>query len=490
MITLNGTRNTRGGTATPSTEASFDCNSITIPNNTYGKTPITTTTIAKTDSAASLPPCCTISAPHANSSPTPHRPQVSIIIPTYNESQNILRILRSIGEALPKKTAIETIVVDDNSPDGTGNIVEEYIENVKDFANQTINIIHRKAKTGLSSAILSGIQQAAGDTIVVMDSDMSHPANTIPKLLDALKTRCDLAIASRYISGGVIEGWNLKRKIISKTATQIAKNSLHIDVTDPMSGFFAFKKKIIKDLKFDAIGYKMLLEILVKNKDTTIAEIPYTFTNRQFGSSKLDSQTIFLYIKSVWRLYRYGKNADSQHNANQKEKERMGTKAQQKQRYDEGAYNSHHHPHHRPNPTPHHKSAKFLSKAARFFTVGASGLGINYLVSLLLAGGITDMWYLYANGIGIAVSMTTNFVLNKSWTFGDRDFKLKKTLAQYLKFVGFSSFGALVQIGLVYTLVSEQYLTYPAALVVAVAVSALGNFVLNKKWTFNEKIWD
>ncbi len=377
-------------------------------------------------------------------------PQVSIIIPTYNESQNILRILKSISESIPKKIPIETIVVDDNSPDGTGNIVEDYIENVKQFANHTINVIHRRAKDGLSSAIMSGIQRATGETIVVMDSDLSHPPSMIPKLLDALKSKYDLAIASRYIAGGAIEGWSLRRKIISRTATGIAKKGLGIDATDPMSGFFAFKKKIIGDLKFDAIGYKMLMEILVKSRGASMIEIPYTFTDREFGASKLGVSTIIDYIKSVWRLYRYGHGHDAGESK---------------------------------------KSVKFISKAARFFTVGALGLGINYLVSLLLAGGVTDMWYLHANMVGIAASMTCNFFLNKAWTFDDRDFKPGRTLSQYARFVAFSSFGALAQLGMVFGLVDGYGMSYPPALVISVAAAAFGNFILNKKWTFGEKIW-
>ena len=106
--------------------------------------------------------------------------QISILIPTYNESQNIIDVLKSIGEHLPKNILTQTIVIDDNSPDGTGNIVEEYINNVKKIAGNTIDVIHRKAKQGLSSAILNGIQKASGDTIIVMDSDFSHPPSIIP----------------------------------------------------------------------------------------------------------------------------------------------------------------------------------------------------------------------------------------------------------------------------------------------------------------------
>ncbi|MCH8324516.1 MAG: glycosyltransferase family 2 protein [Thaumarchaeota archaeon] len=378
--------------------------------------------------------------------------QVSIIIPTYNESQNILKILKSIGDFLPKNILAEAIVVDDNSPDGTGKIVENYLKEFKKITGYTIDVIHRTAKKGLSSAILNGIQQAKGDTIVVMDSDFSHPPQIIPRMLDALrKYRCDIVVASRYVKGGKISGWPLKRKLLSKLATVIAKKGLGVSTLDPMSGFFAFKRPIIKGLKFDAIGFKMLLEILVKTKGVSVREIPYTFTDRQFGSSKVTLSTAIDYAKSVWRLYRFGKSERKQEK--------------------------------RP-------SVRFLSKAARFYTVGASGLGINFLMSLLLAGGFSEMWYLHANIIGIIASMTTNFILNKYWTFEDKDFSTKKTLSQYGKFVGFSSLGALVQLGMVFSLVEASQIAYPIALILAVFTAAFGNFILNKKWTFKEKLWN
>ena len=376
--------------------------------------------------------------------------QISIIIPTYNESQNIVKILKSIKENLPTNIISQTIVVDDNSPDGTGKIVEEYLKDFKKIADHTIEIIHRKAKDGLGSAILKGIQQASGDTIVVMDCDFSHPPQIIPKLIESIKKyQYDIAVASRYIKGGKINGWSIKRKIMSKFATLIAKKGLGIDAKDPMSGFFAFKKNILNGLNIDAIGYKILLEILVKTKNVTIKEIPYTFQDREFGSSKLSIKTILDYFKSVLKLYRYGKSLEKQEKRS---------------------------------------SVKFLYKAARFYTVGASGFIVNYLISFLFAGGISDMWYLHANVIGIIASITTNFMLNKAWTFGDRDFRIKKTLSQYGKFAIFSSLGALVQLGMVYLLVDSSQISYPLALILAVMTAAFGNFILNKKWTFKEKL--
>ncbi|MGQ0376125.1 MAG: polyprenol monophosphomannose synthase, partial [Nitrososphaerota archaeon] len=203
--------------------------------------------------------------------------QVSIIVPTYNESQNILSILKSIEDNLPKNKPVETIVVDDNSPDGTGNIVEEYINTVKKATGYTIGVIRRRAKEGLSSAILKGIESSKGQTIVVMDSDRSHPPDIIPKMVDTLdNSECDIVVASRYVKGGAVSGWSVKRKLISKVATKIAQHGLGVGQKDPLSGFFAFKRNILDGLKLDAIGYKMLLEILVKTKGVRVKEIPYT----------------------------------------------------------------------------------------------------------------------------------------------------------------------------------------------------------------------
>ena len=377
--------------------------------------------------------------------------QVSVIIPTYNESENIIQVLKSIGEHLPKDVEIEAIVVDDNSPDGTGKVVEDYIADTRNEAGYSIDIIHRETKSGLSSAILDGIQHSSAETIVVMDSDFSHPPKIIPQLVEEIKTSgYDIAIASRYTEGGEVSGWSTKRKLISKGATGIAKAGLGVNESDPMSGFFAFKRKILEGIKFDAIGYKMLLEILVKTKGAKVKEIPYTFTDRTRGSSKLDSSTMFDFVTSVWKLYRYGHTA---------------------------------------KVSDTRTSIRFISKAGRFYTVGASGLLVNYLVSLLFADAVVNFWYIHATIIGIAVSMTSNFILNKIWTFEDRNFEAKKTLAQYGKFVGFSSLGALIQLGMVYVLVDNYQIIYPLALIIAVIIAASSNFILNKKWTFKEKVW-
>ena len=380
-----------------------------------------------------------------------NRTQISIIIPTYNESENIQQILHSISKNLPRDSQTEAIVVDDESHDGTSRIVENYIKSMKKIVGYSVSLIVRKGEKGLSSAILQGIEKAVGDIIIVMDSDFSHPPYLVPKMVETLQqTKCDVVVASRYIKGGATREWSLKRKLISKVATRIAKTGLGVKTKDPMSGFFAFRRQILERIKFDAIGYKMLLEMLVKVRGLTIKEIPYTFIDRRYGLSKLGVSTILDYCRAVWKLYRYGKS--------QRNEERRA-------------------------------SVRFISKAGRFFTVGTSGLAINILISMAFAGEFANFWYLHANIVGIIISMTTNFFLNKVWTFEDKNFEIKRTVPQYLKFVIFSSLGAGVQLGMVYYLVEGHSFWYPVALIAAVLIAAMSNFVLNKRWTFKEKIW-
>lgn len=374
---------------------------------------------------------------------------LSIVIPTYNESKNIVRILDSLNISIPRDLDTEVIVVDDNSPDGTSNTVEEYAKRLDKGLD--IQVIKRKNERGLSSAIVKGIEHAMGEAVVVMDSDLSHPPQTIPKMIEELrKSGCDIVVASRYIKGGSISGWPFKRKLISKGATKIAQHGLGIKIKDPMSGFFAFKRNIVKNIKFDAIGYKILLEILVKARNAKVKEIPYSFIDRTSGSSKMSVSVGIDYLKSVWKLYRFGKSVS--------ESEKR-------------------------------TSVRFFSKAGRFYTVGASGLLVNYLVSFLFGAELANLWYLYATMIGIVFSMSSNFILNKIWTFEDRNFAARRTLQQYVMFLAFSGIGAAFQLFIVYVLVETRHMNYSLALFIAVAIASVGNFLLNKRWTFQEKVW-
>jgi dolichol-phosphate mannosyltransferase len=388
---------------------------------------------------------------------------LSIVIPTYNESENIIRLVMEIAERIPKDIKSEILIVDDNSPDGTGSLIDEYLqENNLDSIRMksqmlTVKVIHRRIRDGLMCALLDGIKASNGKNILVMDADFSHPPQLIPQIVSELKHECNcVVIGSRYAKGGATVGVPLKRLLISFGATGIARYGLNVrEVRDPMSGFFALPRHVIKDIEFNTQGFKILLEILVKKQShVMVKEIPYTFTVRKYGHSKLDRRVLVNYTKAVWSLYKYGRRSQK-----------------------------------RLEGPEHRRSVLFLSKAARFFTVGASGLAINFLVSYLLSNGMLgNLWYVQATAIGIGVSITTNFLLNKIWTFEDKKFSVLYTSKQYGLFLLFSSLGISIQLTLVYILV-ESGMSYTISLVCAVAAASISNFILNKKWTFREKVW-
>ena len=388
---------------------------------------------------------------------------LSIVIPTYNESENIVELVREIIDKIPKDIKAEILIVDDNSPDGTGSTVKDFasknnLAGTDDHSRTlTIRVIHRLIRDGLMCAVLDGIKASVGKNILVMDADFSHPPQLIPRIITELKHESScVVIGSRYAKGGTTIGVPMKRLLISFGATGIARYGLKVkEVRDPMSGFFALPRHILKDIEFSTQGFKILLEILVKKQGNVIVkEIPYAFTDRKYGHSKLDLKVSIDYLRAVWILYKYGRSS-------QKRAE---------------------------NPEDR-RSVLFLSKAARFFTVGASGLIINFLVSYLLSNGtLGNLWYIQATAIGIAVSITTNFLLNKIWTFEDKNFSAVYSLRQYCLFLLFSSLGVSIQLTLVYLLV-ESGLSYNLSLICAVAAASISNFILNKRWTFREKVW-
>lgn len=400
---------------------------------------------------------------------------LSVIIPTYNEYENILQLVEIIKDKLPDGLFTEIIIVDDNSPDGTGRLIANYIENAltkvcsgiqqahensSNFAINTresiVRLVRRENKSGLISAILQGIKSSTGKYILVMDADFSHPPETVPLLInELLRDPNSIVVASRYIRGGSIRGWPYKRLLLSRLAAKIAIHGLKLcNVRDPISGFFAFPRHIIENIRFDTYGYKLLLEILVKAHGVRVKEIPYTFIDRKSGESKFDNRVMLDYLKAVWHLYRYGRES------------KLVTAKEEKRR-----------------------SVLFLSKAARFYSVGATGLLLNYIVSMMLTKGIiSNFWYLQASTIGIILSITSNFFLNKIWTFEDRNFSPRNTLKQYGMFLGLSTVGGVVQLILLYLFVQSGF-QYTASLVLAVAAASVSNFLLNKKWTFREKIW-
>ena len=400
----------------------------------------------------------------------------SVVIPTYNESENILRLITEIEKNLPSTHFTEIIIVDDNSPDGTGKLVENYIqeqnaklENGRENSsnssskNYRVKVVHRRAKNGLIPAILDGVKQSTGMNVLIMDADFSHPPEVIPKMMRELALNPNsIIIGSRFIEGGKVVGWPQRRKLLSRGASALARLGLNVKrVKDPMSGFFALPRELIQNISIDTKGYKILLEILVKNQEIPIKEIPYTFTDRQSGKSKMNYNVIMNYAEAIWQLYRHGQKSGQVEIS-----ERINK-----------------------------KSVLFISKAGRYYTVGLSGLIINYIVSFLLANDVansirllSNVWYLEASILGVAISSTSNFFLNKYWTFEDKRFDVGVTARQFVSFIAVSAIGLSIQITLLYYMV-EHLIPYRISLIVAIGVATTINFILNKKFTFKEKLW-
>ncbi len=227
---------------------------------------------------------------------------VSVILPTYNERDNIVRLIPEIHRVLASNNIdYEIVVVDDNSPDGTAEVARQLSK------QYPVTVVVRPRKLGLGLAVVDGVKVARGEIIVVMDADFQHPPDVIPRLIQKVKEGYDIAIASRYVEGGKVESWSLIRKIASKGAIMLAHAFLREtrSIKDPVSGFFAFSKRVIADVDLNPIGYKVLLEILVKGRWSRIIEVPYIFKSRASGKSKLNIREITNYLAHLTHLLAY-----------------------------------------------------------------------------------------------------------------------------------------------------------------------------------------
>lgn len=227
--------------------------------------------------------------------------QIGIIIPTYNEAENIAELISQLL-ALPIEANI--IVVDDNSPDGTGAIVDELRA-----TNTRVHIIHRPKKLGLGTAHIAGIQYALAENaeyILTMDADFSHHPKYIPAMLALAQTH-HVTIGSRYVPGGGVENWGIHRRFLSATANRAARIGLGLKVHDCTAGFRCYRREVLLKLDLDAIfsnGYSFLLEMAYKCQRLrcSFGETPIIFTNRALGTSKISQNEIFKAMYTVLRL--------------------------------------------------------------------------------------------------------------------------------------------------------------------------------------------
>ena len=224
----------------------------------------------------------------------------SIVIPTYNEAGGIERLLRAL-DAVFKEHALdgEIIVVDDNSPDGTGAIVDRL-----SAEGLPVKCLHRPGKLGLSSGVIDGWKAARKESraLGAMDADFSHDINALPKMVEALASgQYGLAVGSRYVPGGGIANWPARRILTSRVACMLARPLTR--VKDVTSGYILVKREAIEGVELDPIGFKIGLEVIAKGHYGKAIEIPYVFTDRIVGESKLNEKEIFNYLKQLRKLY-------------------------------------------------------------------------------------------------------------------------------------------------------------------------------------------
>jgi dolichol-phosphate mannosyltransferase len=229
--------------------------------------------------------------------------RAAVILPTYNERETLPAVLRQLaGAASHAGLACDAVVVDDNSPDGTGEVAGRIATELADALPVTVVVRPRKA--GLTSAVLDGVRRSRADIIVVMDSDLSHPPDVVPALIRAVAGGADLAVGSRYAPGGGVAGWPAWRRALSWGATRLSRVLLGVRVRDPVSGFFAVRRSTFESVRFEGTGYKLLLEILASGRTRKVEEVPYRFTDRAKGRSKLGAGEIVHFVRLVGRLWR------------------------------------------------------------------------------------------------------------------------------------------------------------------------------------------
>lgn len=225
---------------------------------------------------------------------SPGAPELTIVVPSYNERDNIPVLFERVGAALAG-VSWEMVVVDDDSPDGTWARVKELSQ-----SDGRIRCIRRVGRRGLSGACIEGMLSSSSTVCAVMDADLQHDETLLPKMLEAVRAGADLAVGSRYVSGGSSGGgFSSVRQWGSETATRLARQMLKVTINDPMSGFFMIRRERVEELapKLSKEGFKILLD-LVSAAETPLrtVEIPFTFRERLSGESKLDSLVTAEYL--------------------------------------------------------------------------------------------------------------------------------------------------------------------------------------------------
>lgn len=329
-------------------------------------------------------------------------PQVSVVVPTFNERDNVTVLYRRL-EATLRGIPWEVVFVDDNSPDGTWEVVRGLARQ-----DSRVRCIRRVGRRGLSGACIEGILASSAPYAAVIDADLQHDEAQLPKMVGLLQSgEAELVVGSRYIEGGSADGFNKQRAGASALATQVAKQVLRVEIADPMSGFFMIRRDRFEQLapQLSTQGFKILLDIVATAKgELRTVEIPYSFGLRQHGESKLDSMVALDFLGLVL--------AKLTHDV---------------------------------------VSLRFLM----FGMVGALGLVV-HLASLFIALEVFGAPFPEAQAAGALVAMTSNFILNNFLTYRDQRLKGFAILRGLLLFYLVCSVGLFANVGVAFSVYDQE----------------------------------
>ncbi len=370
--------------------------------------------------------------PVSNVPALPGIAELTVVVPTFNEADNVSPLVRKLEAALAG-ISYEVIFVDDDSPDGTAERVRMESER-----NPRIRCIRRIGRRGLSSACTEGMLAGQGKIVALIDGDLQHDETVLPRLFELVRSgQADLAVASRYVDGGSAASFSDARGKGSRLATDLARKILKIDFNDPMSGFFATRRDVVEAAapKLSGEGFKILLDIAASHPTPLrVAEVPFVFGTRLHGESKMDNRVVadflgLLVSKATGGLV----------------------------------------------------SIRFLTFAA----VGLSGVIVHLLA---LRGLLAIGWLPFAAAQAGAtlVAMTTNFTLNNGLTYRDRALKGMNFITGLIGFYLVCSVGAIANVGVATWMFEGQQLWWVAGLAGA-AMGAVWNYVFSDLIVWRKK---
>jgi len=354
--------------------------------------------------------------------------KISLIVPTYNERENLPTLAEQVHKAL-EGYDYELIIVDEGSSSERAKITESL------SGKYPIKLICCRGERSLASAVIAGFNQAKGEVFGVIEAGL-HPAEKIPELLQAIQDGADIAIASRYIPGGGIEGWSTKQKAISRGIIMLARLVLPSirKVKDPMSGLFLLRRKVIEGVELKPTRYKILLETLVRGRGWEVKEVPYI----EEGIGEEGTFSLREQLNSLEHIFI------------------LATKERELRRF------------------------------IQFCFVGLSGVGVNFGTFWLLTRG-AGLWDLAAVILGWATATLSNFILNDIWTFRDRRMGTAKAILLRAAKFFLVSLGAIGVYYAVYTPLTRFLGVYDlVAYAIAIGIGLVWNFSINVLWTWRK----